>query len=59
MTDNRVVASLTSDICPPVAQFGKGGLAVGFLMGEADACPLVGGAESYPSGGRGLVSGWD
>ena len=31
------------------------GLAVGFLMGGADACPLVGGADSYPSGGWGFV----
>jgi len=35
------------------------GLAVGFFMGEADACPLVDGDDSYPSGGLGLVSGWD
>ena len=27
------------------------GLAVGFLMGGTDACPLVGGADFYPSGG--------
>ena len=26
-------------------------------MGGADACPLVSGADSYPSGGWGLVSG--
>ena len=26
-------------------------------MGGADACPLVGGADSNPSGGWGLVSG--
>ena len=35
------------------------GLGVGFLMAGADACPLVGGADSNPSGGWGLVSGWD
>ena len=28
-------------------------------MGGADACPLVGGADSNPSGGWGFVSGWD
>ena len=44
---------------PLVAEVGMGGLAVGFLMGAADACLLVGGADSNPSGGWGLVSGWD
>ena len=44
---------------PLVAEVGMGGLAVGFLMGGADACPLVGGADSNPSGGWGFVSGWD
>ena len=34
-------------------------LAIGLLMGGADACPLVGGADSNPSVGWGLVSGWD
>ena len=33
-------------------------LAVGFPMGGADGYPLVGGADSNPSGGWGLVSGW-
>ena len=33
------------------------GLAIGFLKGGADACPLVGGADSNPSVGLGLVSG--
>ena len=33
-----------------VAEVGMG-LAVGFLMGETGACPLVGGADSYPSDG--------
>ena len=27
------------------------GLVIGFLMGGTGACPLVGGAASYPSGG--------
>ena len=27
-------------------------------MGGTDARPLVGGADSYPSGGWGFVSGW-
>ena len=40
-----------------VAKVGMGGFAVGFLMGGTDACPLVGGADSYPSGGWGFVSG--
>ena len=52
---------------PLVAKVGTGGgvgwgvvgLAVGFLMGGTDACPLVGGADSYPSGGWGFVSGGD
>ena len=44
-------APLVAEVCM--------GLAVGFLMGGADASPLVGGADSNPSGGRGLVSGWD
>ena len=35
------------------------GLAVGFLMGETSACPPVGAADSFPSGGWGFVSGWD
>ena len=43
---------------PPVAEVGMG-LGVGFLMGGADGCPLVGGADSNPSGGWGLVTGWD
>ena len=36
-----------------------GGLSVGFLMGGAGACTLVGGADSNPSGECGLVFGWD
>ena len=44
---------------PLVVEVGMGPQAVGFLMGGADACPLVGGADSNPSGGWGLVSGWD
>ena len=39
---------------PLVDEGGMGVLAVGFLMGGADACPLVGGADSNPSGGGGL-----
>ena len=35
------------------------GLAIGFQMGSTDACSLVGGADSYPSGGWGFVSGCD
>ena len=35
------------------------GLAVGFLMGGSGACLLVSGANSYPSGGWGFVSGYD
>ena len=33
------------------------GLAIGFLMGGAGACPVVGGVDSYPSGGWGLSLG--
>ena len=40
-----------------VAEVGTQGLVAGFLMGETGACPLVGGADSYPSGGWGFVSG--
>ena len=32
------------------------GFAVDFLLGRTDACPLVGGDDSNPSGGWGLVS---
>ena len=32
------------------------GIAVGFLMEGTGACPLVGGADSYPSGVWGFVS---
>ena len=31
-----------------------GGHAVVFLMGGTDACPLVGGGDSYPFGAAGL-----
>ena len=41
---------------PLVAEVGIGAV-VGFLMGGTDACPLVGGADFYPSGGWGFVSG--
>ena len=41
---------------PLVAKVDTGGLAVGFLMGGTGAGPLVGGADSYPSGGWGFVS---
>ena len=36
---------------------GEAGLeaCVGFLAGRADACPLVGGAGSWPSGRQGCV----
>ena len=40
---------------PLVAEVGRG-LVVGFLMGGSGACSLVGGADSYPSGGWGFVS---
>ena len=55
----RVVASLTSGICLPLWLNLVWGLAVGFLMGEVDAGPLVNGAYSNPSVGWGFVSGWD
>ena len=42
---------------PLVAEFGAGGLAVGFLMGGTGVCPLVGGADSYSSGGWALSLG--
>ena len=58
LIDNRVVASLTS-MSAPLWLESVWVLAVGFLMGGADACPLVGGADSNPSGGWGLASGWD
>ena len=56
--DNRVVASLTSDVCPPVAEVGTRAYCR-IPDGRADACPLVGGADSYLSGFWGFVSGWD
>ena len=53
----RVVASLTSGVYPLLWLKSVWGLAVGFLMGETDACPLVNGADSYPSGGGALSLG--
>ena len=50
-------SSLASHVCPLV---GGAGLeaCVGFLVGRADACPLVvGGAGSWPSAGQGHVKG--
>ena len=41
---------------PLEAEVGRG-LALGNLMGGTGTCPLVGGADSYPSGGWGSVSG--
>ena len=32
---------------------GAGGVAAGFLLGGTGVCPLVGGADSYPSGAWG------
>ena len=55
--DNRVVASFTSDVFPLLWLKLVRGLAVGFLMGGAGACPLADGAESYPSDGWGFVPG--
>ena len=55
--DNRIVASLTSDVCPPLSLKLVWGLAIGFLMGGTGSCPLVGGTDSYPSGGWGFISG--
>ena len=52
--DSRVVASLTSGVCPPCLLKLVWCLAVGFLMGGTGVCPLVG---SYSSGGLGFVSG--
>ena len=47
---------LASGVCCLVFE---GGLEVwaDFLVGEASACPLVGGARSWPSGGQGHVKG--
>ena len=42
---------------PLVAEVGRGVLAAYFPMGGTGACPLVGGADSYPSGGLGFASG--
>ena len=46
----RVVASLASGICLFGVKLIEG-LAVGFPVGGTGASPLVGEAESYPSGG--------
>ena len=35
------------------------GHVISFLMGGTGACPLIGVADSYPSGGWGFVSGYD
>ena len=54
--DNRVVTSLTSDVCLLVAEVGTG--ACCRLPDESDWCLTTsGGADSYPSGGLGFVSG--
>ena len=44
--NNRVIASLISGVCPLVAEVGMGA-----CCRLPDACPLVGGADSNPSGG--------
>ena len=43
---------------PLVVEVGTGALCR-LPDGGTEACPLVGGADSYPSGGWGFVSGWD
>ena len=53
----RVIASL--QVSAPLWVKFIQELAVGFLMEWACACPLVGGAESCPSDGRGFVSECD
>ena len=45
---------LASGICPLVGEAGLEASA-GFLEGKASACPLVGGAGSWPAGGQGHV----
>ena len=53
-----IECSLSYILClPPLWLRLVRGLAVGFLMGGFDAYPLVGGADSYPSGQWGFASG--
>ena len=42
-----------------VAEVGMGASALGFPLGGADDCPVLGGADSIALGGWGIVSGWD
>ena len=45
---------LASGVCPLVGEVAPGAY-TGFLVGGTDACPLVDGAGSCPSNGRGCV----
>ena len=47
---------LPSGVCPLVGEAGLEACA-GFLVGGVSACPLVGRAVSWPSGGQGSVKG--
>ena len=46
--------SLASAVCPLVGEAGLEAYA-GFLVGGAGACPLMGRAVPWPSGGQGCV----
>lgn len=51
----QAVVCLASAVCSLVGEVAPGAC-VGFLVGETDACPLVGGADSYHPDGWGIVS---
>ena len=51
------MVALASSVCPLVVEVGPG-VCADFLVGETGACPLVGGAGSYPSGGQSRVMGY-
>ena len=50
----RITVPLASGVCPLVGEVAPGAYA-GFLVGRTDACPLVDGAGSCSSNGRGCV----
>ena len=50
-TDCNIIVSLASGVCPLMDEFVPE-VCEGFLLGVTGSCPLVGGAESYPSVGR-------
>ena len=50
-TDCNIIVSLPSGVCPLIDEFVPE-VCEGLLLGVTGSCPLVGGAESYPSDGQ-------